>query len=60
MKSEEKKKRRTNSNEVKVVNIALCDPGKDAVLLRKEQECLKSYYETPWPEEVLKRMGKKD
>ena len=28
----------------------------DPVLLRKREECIKSFYETPWPEEVLKRM----
>lgn len=59
MNSEEKKIHRTDSNEIKVVNIKLCDPDKDPVLLRKEQECIKSFYETPWPEEVLKRMVKK-
>lgn len=32
----------------------------DPVLLRKQQESIKSFYETPWPPEVLKRMGKID
>lgn len=37
-------------------NIADDDP----VLLRKEQQILKSFYETHLPEEVLKRMEKID
>jgi len=32
----------------------------DPVLLRKQQESIKSFYETPWPPEVLKRMGRID
>jgi hypothetical protein len=30
----------------------------DPVLVRKELECISSFYGTPWPEEVLRRMMK--
>ena len=60
MSSEEKKIRRKNSPEIKIVNVPLCDSDKDPVLLRKEQEAIKSFYETPWPDCVLKRMVKED
>jgi hypothetical protein len=44
---------------IKVVDKLTSDiHDDDPVLLRKKQQILKSFYETPLPEEVLKRIGK--
>ncbi|HEV3411989.1 MAG TPA: hypothetical protein VG101_05895 [Puia sp.] len=58
---EEKKNKLEESVEAHITmvdNLPFHIADDDPVLLRKEQEAIKSFYETPWPEEVLKRIVK--
>jgi hypothetical protein len=57
-----KEEKNSNFDEIFKARITVVDKlpfhvaDDDPVLLRKEQEAIKSFYETPWPEEVLKRI----
>ena len=46
--------------ELRVEKLPFHVADDDPVLLRKEQACIKSFYEIPWPEEVLQRMVKRN